>query len=692
MKATNVSRFIWLLVLLTLSLASASLGSPFWKAADGHAWSVQVQETPSAGFWFPLILKSDAVVLPSEWTQHAHNTQHTGYAPSVPPHPWRLRWIWNGVSAGGGVSKVTATGTLPRNIQPVTGEGRVYVAAGTDGVFALSEATGQQLWQRSGIGDVRSTVAYDADTQALFVVSANGRLYKLRASDGMIVDQFDSGQTSTLSLPPAVVGDRVFFSMGNAVYAVNKTTMTAIWTYDAGATVAVPPAYSSSRDLVIVATEPDLYVHAIRNRDGAQQWRVRPVHSSRNFDDPTEYRYGWPVIADGAGYVLVKVRLPWSLMWTPWPQTNPEMRQFLTNNPGQQALFVLDLDDGSAPFIANVAHGGYGDNDYLPMGPQPVVKRLPNGKEVVYIIIRATHAYPSEWNWDSHFGEMVLDDSTVSGLQGGDVRFIAFDWPPNPAVAPFLPADEQPNVSMAGDYLFGGHWEAGFALQILDRSDARGSLANRITSQRLSTVVTSQDDTGACSFSPSHYCASGLYNTRPYDFGFYIYYNQGAVYDQYWSEYAAWVVSNDNLYFRSADGAIVALTSGNPPTATTAAAVTPVAPPDPPETSPVAAIPHTEARAWAGHTATVTGVLRYVFNNGKQVVLGFANPHQGAFKAIIRRADWDRFDAAPEQIYRIGQRVAVTGLVAWYQGDPVVYVTAPEQIRVLNREVAGDDR
>jgi hypothetical protein len=292
---------------------------------------------------------------------------------------------------------------------------------------------------------------------------------------------------------------------------------------------------------------------------------------------------------------------------------------------------------------------------------------------------------------------MVLDNTTVSGLTGGDVRFIAFDWPPgNPN--PYLLTDEQPNVSMAGDYLFGGHWEAGFALQILDRSDARGSFANKITSQRLSTVATSQDDTGACAFSPSHYCTSGLTNTRQYDFGFYIYYNQGAVYDQYWSEYATWVVSNDNVYFRSCDGAIVALTSGNPQSATRNpqnvirngryAAASPETY-QPIASSPAAVIPHPQARVWAGRTVTVTGTLRYVFNNGKQVLLGFSDPHQGSFKAIIRQADWASFGGPPERLYRVGQRVAVVGRIAWYQGDPAVYVTAPEQIRVLGPEQKG---
>ncbi len=673
-----------LLLLLTL-LALGGVGA-------GRSPGPHVPTTPTPPpLYLPLVMRSyPAAGTALEWSQHAHDAQHTGYAPQAPTYPWRLRWIWNGVDVSGGVAKVTTGGSLPRNVQPVTGGGRVYIAAGGDGVFALSEATGQQLWQRNGIGNVRSTVAFDHDTQSVFVVSSNGILYKLRASDGAILAQFNSGQSSTLPLPPAVIGDRVFFSMGNSVYAVNKQTMQAIWTYNAGATVAVPPAYSPSRNLVVVATEPDLYVHAIRNTDGTRQWRVQPVHSSRNFTDPTEYRSGWPVIAESAGYVLIKVRLDWGRLWRDWPQTNSGMRQLLTDNPGDQALFVLDLDDGRVPYIANVGHGGYGDNDYLPMGPQPVVRRLPSGREVVYIIIRARHAYDARW--DSHFGEMVLDGDTVSGLQGGDVRFIAFDWPPGDS-DPYLLTDEQPNVTAAGDYLFGAHWEAGFAMHILDRSDARGSFANPITTQRLSTVATSQDDTGACAFSASHYCASGLSNTRPYDFGFYIYYNQGSVYDQYWSEYATWVVSNDNLYFRSCDGAIIALTSGNPQTsATVEPNVAPRQTDYATRPAPLVTIPHTAARAWAGQAVTVTGTLRYVFNNGKQVLLGFSNPHRGSFKAIIRQADWARFDGAPERLYRVGQQVAVVGVIAWYQGDPAIYVTAPEQIRVLIGKGGGNAR
>jgi hypothetical protein len=222
-------------------------------------------------------------------------------------------------------------------------------------------------------------------------------------------------------------------------------------------------------------------------------------------------------------------------------------------------------------------------------------------------------------------------------------------------------------------------------MRILDRSAARGSFSNKITTQRLATIATSQDNAGACSFSPSHYCPGGLENTRFYDAGFYIYYRQGAVYDRYWREYASWTVSNENVYFVSTDGAVVALTSGNPQASDVSSLPLVEAPPPPPDPQPVATSPYTEARAWEGRMVTVTGTLRYIFNNGKYVLLGFSNPHQGSFKALIRKADWERFGGRPEERYQVGQEVRVRGVIAWYQGDPAIFVTTPEQIEVLEQ-------
>lgn len=49
----------------------------------------------------------------------------------------------------------------------------------------------------------------------------------------------------------------------------------------------------------------------------------------------------------------------------------------------------------------------------------------------------------------------------------------------------------------------------------------------------------------------------------------------------------------------------------------------------------------------------------------------------------ILKEDWPNFERSPEQLYAPGQRVQVTGRIEWYQGDPVIYVRNPAQIRVV---------
>lgn len=677
--------------LASLALLAASLPGPRLSAQalpEATAAPDQAAVATAAGtkLYLPLVSRN---YYPSyagaEWTQHAHDAQRTSFTNQAVPTPWRWKWAWNGPNSSGAVSG--GKFRLPRNSQPVTGGGLVYVAAGSRGVYALYQSTGAVAWNRSPGGDINSTPAYDADTGAVFVVSANGTLYQLNAGNGNTLDQFSTGSSSTLPLPPAVVGDRVFFSMGNRVYAVSKTTLDQIWSYDAGAPVHTPPAYSPSRNRVI-AVSNDLYVHAIDNANGARAWRVRP--GVRTGGNPgyssaslAEASYGWPVIAEGHGYVLIKQRLEWFSLytWSPWPGTNSAIRSNLQSSPKDQALFTLDLDDGAIPFVANVGHGGYGDGDYMPMGPQPVVKRFANGQEVAYVVMRGSpcQANPCEGRWDSHLGEMLLDGSTVSGYQAGYVRFMQNT---------FFPTDEQANLAMAGDQLFGGHWMYGIAHQVLDRSSSKGSGSNPITVSNLPHVITSASN---CGFSASHYCSNGLIqdgDSRAIPGGFYIYYGAGKVYDQYWSGYASWVISNGLVLFVSTDGAVVALEAGSPGSQSIAESLPGgEAPVDEISASSPAAqdvvVPDTEAAAYAGQTRTVEGALQVVFNNRKAVYLGFRDPHQGAFLVRIMKDAWGHFDAPPEDLYSAGQRVRVTGLIEWYQGDPVIYVTDPAQIEVL---------
>lgn len=663
---------------------SVLLAMSLWLGLSNQPSHTGVAEAQAYAVYLPIIIKSPTY----EWTQHAHNAQRTSYNPLAVPAPWRWKWAWNGPNSSGGVS--AGKFGLPRNSQPVTGGGRVYIAAGLNGVYALNSANGAVVWNRNPGGSINSTPAYDEATGALFVVSSNGTLYKLNAATGATLNQFAGSGSSTLPLPPAITSGRVFFSMGNFVYAVNPNTMAQIWAYDFGSAVHTPPAYSAGRNSVIVVGQ-NLFVHAIDNATGTQLWAMKPTPLTGgdpgNDTNLAESKYGWPVIAEGHGLVLIKYRLDWQTMWTwnPWPSSNTAMRTNLTNRPDQQALFALNLENGTTAFISNVGHGGFGDGGYMPMGPQPVVKNFPNGQEVAYVVMRGSPCIPAtscDGRWDARLGEMVLDNSTVAGYQAGYVRFMQNT---------FFPTDEQANLTVAGNHILGGHWMFGLAHEILDRSASRGSSSsNPITTSNLSHILTSASN---CGFSASHYCGSTMIqdgDARALPRGFYIYYNAGTVYNQYWSGYAAWVVSLNQIYFVSTDGAVVALESGAPAVASgnILARLRPGAP-APTATRaqpPLEIIPFAQAHNYGGQTKIVEGTIRYVFNNGLAVYLGFQYPHQGVFKVRILKEHWPAFAAPPETVYRVGQTVRVTGQLEWYQGDPVIYVQTPEQIQVMTGE------
>jgi len=625
---------------------------------------------PSSAFYR---LRAEAPGANSNWWQHAHDAQHTGYAPAAPPPPWRWAWQWNGSDAQGRV--VPGKILLPRNVQPILAEGRVFVACASNGVAALDENTGAVLWQAQPGGEINSTPAYDGLTRALFAVSSNGRLYKLNPTNGATLGDCGLGAPSDLPLPPAIIPGRVFASMGRHVLALDPVSLGTNWAYDAGSAVHTPPAFSARQDCVVICTA-DLHVHAIRNADGARRWRVKPsVHTP---GAPYEYARGWPVIAEQHGLVLVRQRNNWDLLWsTPNPFGEPDnatIRSRLAAQPAQRCHFALRLEDGSVAFDINNGQGGFGDGGYLPLGSMPIVRVYPDGREAALNFIRGDGRYDARW--DSHFGEMMLDANTVPGLAAGDVRWIRHGNDANDDT--FLLTDEQPFLSGAGDYLFGSHWLVTYALHVQDRSPARGSFASKITTTNLPWFIVSQPTCGPCAFSPTHYCPQGLRSDpdcgRHYAGGFYVCFNQGAVHDRFWTEYGCVVGLPDKLIVRDTTGAIFSLVTGDP----TASASGQAAGSDKSDQSNTAPDPPAPV--------TLTNRLRYVFNNGKAVLLAFAEPHQGTLKALIPKAAWPQFPGLGTamgrdraELYREGRHVRVTGRLTWYQGDPAVVVTRPEQ-------------
>lgn len=93
-------------------------------------------------------------------------------------------------------------------------------------------------------------------------------------------------------------------------------------------------------------------------------------------------------------------------------------------------------------------------------------------------------------------------------------------------------------------------------------------------------------------------------------------------------------------------------------------------------------ISYREAWNHIGEKRIVEGVLQHVFNSGKATILGFKDHHRGETKVRILQEHYSSFQGDPELLYKVGDRIQVTGKIEWYQGDPVIYVSDPSQITI----------
>ncbi len=468
----------------------------------------------------------------SEWSQDAHDAQRTGYIQEEPEEPWTLLWTWNGPDGNGGTGGHFYN--APREARTITGGANVYVPAGSSGLYALAKNDGHQVWHLSNT-QFNAVPAYDPATGYLYAGGADGQLYKINASNGTVAQTYAAG--SGLNKSVLLVGNYAYVITDSGdLHKVNTSNMTRAWVYSAGSGVSTPAAYSSARGLILFATD-DLDVHAIKDADGSALWRVKPT--SHPAQAPYTFYGSWPVIAEQHGVVFLRLNLGMSALWSGpntgsggggvYPSSNADTRALLQNNNGDlENLFALNLDDGSQKFVPAVGFGGVealdgSGNPVLQDGPMPVVKTLDNGKEVAYISFRSGQGSPNDGRWDSHLGEMVLDDNTISGLAAGDLRFV--DFPKSYVNI----TDEQTPLTMAGNTLFQAHWGASESVHILDRQDSKGQVHDDpITGESRPAIIRRMQ---ACSdFNPStHWTSCGLtlyadgrYWAGP---GFWVYWN-----------------------------------------------------------------------------------------------------------------------------------------------------------------------
>jgi len=495
--------------------------------------------------------------VPIGWSQLAGNPQRTGYSPDGPDGAWRVRWIWNGPGVDGrpGADHLP----LPQGVQPVIGDGRVYVGHSDGVVRAIGVDDGAVLWESPSLGNaVVNTAAFDRATSSVFVGTTDGRFWRLDAATGAVMRSNRPG--GSLVMAPLVVGDTVFIgSTSGAYYAFDTITLEQRWHYEAGAALIASSAFTMAEGGLVVVLAEDGTAHAVCAADGARRWRVAvggdtdPLRGDARFPDT------YPVVAEESGVVLVRTYQAWEKMWTPdggAPADPAETQRFLQANPGYQSFYVLDLGDGSERFLAPVLAGAIGNGgDYESTPPQAVVRAYPDGAEVAYLLWRNRQACVGDYcdgREDTTLGELDLSSGAIRFVQdhknAGSLR---------------LPTDEHSPLSMAGEVLLHAHWMLLGGVRLEDRGPERGwSYADPIRASEMAPVLnTLRPD--ICAGSTGQACAVGMqtpcdgYSIDP---GLFVYQTDACIYDTYWSTpVRAVAVAEGALFWRTVDGAIVAL-------------------------------------------------------------------------------------------------------------------------------------
>ncbi|HMO57103.1 MAG TPA: PQQ-binding-like beta-propeller repeat protein [Roseiflexaceae bacterium] len=535
--------------------------------AVGVAYGLPAQQQPGLGTGSAAPASQADKALVNEWTQLGGNPQRTHAVSIDVPLPWNVKWIWNGPAGGGDGPPAAGHIRLPQAVQPVIGNGRLYVGDNDGIVRAISTATGQQLWQRDVEAAVVNTAAYDPGSDSLYVGTLGGRLWRLNASTGQTFTTPSVRPGGEIRMAPLLVGDTVYVgSTSGDLYAFDKLTLAQRWLYQAGAALVGSTAYSANHGGIIILLAEDRSVHAVRISDGTRLWRVTvnadpdPLRNNRYFNDT------YPVVSDINDVVIIRSYFDWDKTWLPAggaPSSVNDIRTWLTQNPTYQSFFVLRLSNGSMPFVAPVMGGAIGNGgDYESVPPQAVVKRLATGEEVAYLLWRNRQSCdpskPCDGREDTTLGEM--------DLQTGNIRFVQSH---KNAGSMRMPTDEQSPLTMAGNTIFNTHWMMLGAIRITDRSGGLGgSYSNPIRATELNPVINTLQS-GTCPGRTNHRCPTGMQvpGEGTMDPGFYVYYHNQRVYDLFWTTTVRGVtVSNGTIYFKTVDGAIIALaTAGTIP-------------------------------------------------------------------------------------------------------------------------------
>jgi eukaryotic-like serine/threonine-protein kinase len=132
---------------------------------------------------------------------------------------------------------------VTRPTSPLTSAGLVYVGSSNHHVYAVSEATGKQVWTFATRGAIDDSGALmpvpEARKPTLYIGSGDGRIYSLDASTGAKFAAYPVGANAT---GVAIAGDAILVTTSSGLVEAVRTHGSFVWSYATDGRLLRPPA------------------------------------------------------------------------------------------------------------------------------------------------------------------------------------------------------------------------------------------------------------------------------------------------------------------------------------------------------------------------------------------------------------------------------------------------------------------
>jgi hypothetical protein len=124
--------------IISATPATVSLYFPFVFKGPASTQTPTPKGTPTA-VSIPTSTPGGNPPGPGQWQQLGGNPQHTGYVAGNIATPWKVKWIWNGPANGGDSGPASDHLALPQDVQPVIGNGMLFIGHKDGMLRAISQ-------------------------------------------------------------------------------------------------------------------------------------------------------------------------------------------------------------------------------------------------------------------------------------------------------------------------------------------------------------------------------------------------------------------------------------------------------------------------------------------------------------------------------------------------------------------------